>query len=147
MIPESQETLSKCQTFFFFPSECIYGKSCQGFIFWMKKSVKKCKALITTFSFSIQSSTTGKYPEIIGTLYKNDGRKVSEFQNPYCKLSLYTQRVYNNIIGIAEEWDCSSRTKKRSSASQFDGASKGKQYKEAKKNQTINKSIKYKNNF
>lgn len=47
--------------FFFFPSQCIYGKSCQGFIFWMKKSVKKCKALITTlvsvFNLAQQENT------------------------------------------------------------------------------------------
>ena len=80
-------------------------------------------------NFYLRSSyqkPTRKYPEIIDPLCKDEGSKASDFQKPFYKPSLYTRRVYNNIVGMGEVWVSSSKTEKTSSAVLLAEASKGK---------------------
>lgn len=127
--------------FFYFPNVYIQNYFKGFFLVW--EIHKKLQALITPSGFSIQSTTTRKYPEIIDPLRKDEGNKVSDFQKSFCKPFLYTQRVYNNIVEIGEERICSSKAEKRSSSVLLAEASKRELIQKGKKNQTRNKGIKY----
>lgn len=58
---------------------------------------KKLRDLTTVSSFSIQSSTTTKYPEIVDPLCKDEGSEI-------------TGLLPSGSVGIGEEWVCSNKT-------------------------------------